>query len=303
MFESFMKDIREIITQHLASTAILAAVGASLDAQMRRATLDPKLQALIDDLFQALDLQNTIPDMNSAQLRHMLGEIRFITGLDSKLLFPGVSLSWNHSETALLQSGADVSAGFAEILKNKVAPLLDGLEQRLSGAASFLDVGVGAAGLSIAMARLWPALRIVGIDPWQPSLDLARQNVAEAGLSDRIELRHEAVERISDSEAFDLAWLPTAFLPEKIIPEACARIHRGLRTGQWLLLATVNPGTDPVAAAIARLRTVIWGGSVMTPAEVERLLEETGFSSVRTFPAPPGSPVQLIAARKARYTV
>jgi ribosomal protein L11 methylase PrmA len=53
-------------------------------------------------------------------------------------------------------------------------PSLDRLSQGLgSPNGSFLDVGVGTAGLAIAMANLWSSLKIVGIDPWAPSVTLA----------------------------------------------------------------------------------------------------------------------------------
>jgi hypothetical protein len=38
---------------------------------------------------------------------------------------------------------------------------------------AFLDVGTGVGGLAIEAARVWPALRVVGIDQWEPALALA----------------------------------------------------------------------------------------------------------------------------------
>ncbi len=69
-------------------------------------------------------------------------------------------------------------------------------------------MGVGVAGLSIAMSRLWPTLRVVGVDPWAPSLVLAREKVRAAALTDRIELRHQAAEDLTDVDSYDLAWIP-----------------------------------------------------------------------------------------------
>ena len=119
----------------------------------------------------------------------------------------------------VLQAAGDISAGFAQGLTRNVAPALEGLSERLARpGATFLDVGVGVASLAIAMARLCPELRIVGVDPWQPSLRLARENVDRAGLGDRIELREQGGETLEDEAAFDLAWLATAFMPERLIP-------------------------------------------------------------------------------------
>jgi SAM-dependent methyltransferase len=208
-------------------------------------------------------------------------------------------LAWTHTDTEILQAGGEVSAGFADTLTHVIVPHLEGLSQRLgSPDGSFLDVGVGVAGLSIAMAHLWPSLNVVGIDPWAPSLVLARENVRNAGLRDRIQLREQAVEDLSDRNAFDLAWIPSAFMPEKAISAACEHVYRGLRGGGWLLFAMANPGTDPVTASLVRLRTALWGGCLLVPGQVETLLRRTGFVDIQTLTSPPGAIVALIAARR-----
>jgi predicted O-methyltransferase YrrM len=67
-----------------------------------------------------------------------------------------------------------------------------GLAERLrSAGAALLDVEWGVARSAIALAQMWPELRIVGIDPWEPSLRLARENVDQADLGGRIELRQQ----------------------------------------------------------------------------------------------------------------
>jgi len=252
--------------------------------------------------FDALGIRGITDGMSAPELRHMLGEIRFMMLLDTKLLVPqSLSLSWNHNETAILQAGGDVSAGFAQVMKQAVVPGLDDLEQKLSSdGGTFLDVGVGSAGLAIAMAQTWPSLKIVGIDPWAPSLQLAGKNVQSAGLMDRIELRQQAIQDIADVGAFDLGWIPSPFISKEIIPSACSRVLRALRPGGWLLFTMVNPGNDPVTSSIVRLRTVLWGGCVMTQEEVEQLLLRTGFAEVRKLPAPPQAVIALVAARRAR---
>jgi tRNA1(Val) A37 N6-methylase TrmN6 len=60
---------------------------------------------------------------------------------------------------------------------------------------SFLDVGTGVGLLAVAAARVWPAATIVGIDPWEPSLERARANVAQAGLDGRMLRAHAAPSR------------------------------------------------------------------------------------------------------------
>ena len=290
--------LHEYISRHLSSTALLAALGAALDAQLTGTPLPSTIQARIDEVSAAFKIDRLTDGVNPAELRQVLAEIRFNMLLDAKLLFQATrSLAWAHNETEILQAGGEVSAGFADALKNVFVPRLDGLPERLEN-GSFLDVGVGVAGLSIAMARQWPSLNVVGIDPWVPSLALARQNVRNAGLADQIQLREQAVEDISDTNAFDLAWIPSAFVPEKTIPAACQKVYRALRPGGWLLLAMANPGSDPESTSVVRLRTVLWGGALINPDQIESLLQRTGFADVRILPSPPGAVVAFIAARR-----
>jgi SAM-dependent methyltransferase len=292
--------LREYVNRHLGSTSILAVLGVVLDAHVTATPLHPALQARIDEVLEALGLAGITEGVSAVELKQILAEIRLNMLLDAKLLLhPTPSSGWAHTETAILQAGGEVSAGFADALTRTIVPRLNGLSQRLgSPDGSFLDVGVGVAGLSIEMALLWPSLSVVGIDPWAPALALARENVRRAGLVDRIQLREQAVEDLSDENAFDLAWLPSAFIPAKAIPTACERACRALRPGGWLLFAMAHPGADPVSASLIRLRTVLWGGYPIAPDQVEKLLSRTGFVDVRTLPSPSGAIVALIAARR-----
>ncbi len=58
-------------------------------------------------------------------------------------------------------------------------------------------------------------------------------------------------------EAFDLASLPSAFIPSKLISMACERIYRALRPGGWLLFAMAHYSADSVTASLVRMRTAL----------------------------------------------
>jgi precorrin-6B methylase 2 len=68
-----------------------------------------------------------------------------------------------------------------------IAPRLQGLQERLEDSGTFLDIGMGVAGLSIAMARTWPKLRIVGVVSGRRPSSLAGDNVRAAALENWIE--------------------------------------------------------------------------------------------------------------------
>ena len=88
---------------------------------------------------------------------------------------------------------------------------------------TFLDVGTGVGWLAIEAARSWAALRVVGVDPWEPALTLARQNLVQSGVAERVELRSQRVEQLEEETTFTLAWLPGPFIATEVADSAQRR--------------------------------------------------------------------------------
>ena len=213
---------------------------------------------------------------------------------------PTTRPGWSHTEANDLQNTVDISAAFPAQWKTAIVPRHETLAERLESAdGTFLDVGVGVGALSIAMATLWPSLRIVGIDRWKPSLAVARERVQRLGLGTRIELRRQqTVEDLADSQVFDLVWLPSVFIGETVVGIALARLYHALRPGGWILFPSVNPAADPLTVAYARLRTVLWGGRPWTPVEAQALLKQAGYAQIQTLPSPPAVLGAMNVARR-----
>lgn len=296
-----LQALRAFVNRHMPSAAALAALGAALDAKANGQALEPALAARVKAFLEALGAGDVLDDATADEVRPVLTEIRMMNAVDAKLLHAhSRQTSWTYTDAALLEGAGAMSAGFVTPLAQVLLPSLDGATDALSRkGATFLDVGVGVAGLAIALARRWPELRIVGIDPWQPSLALARQNVAKAGLDERIELREQRAEDLSDEAAFDIAWLPAIFMPRAAVRPACERILRSLRPGAWMLFNAVQPGDDPTTDALWYLRTTMFGNSAMTVQETETLLRDVGYADVRTLCSPAGSFMRLVGGRRA----
>jgi SAM-dependent methyltransferase len=295
-----VQTLREFINRHNAAAAGLAALAAALDAKTSGTPIASPLEERIQDLLAALGGGDVLADLSADEARPFLAELRSMNAIEAKLLYAQTrAIGWTHREPEILQNVGDTSAGFVQPLANAVVPSLAGLAERLGAqGAAFLDVGVGVAGLSIAAARKWPALRVVGIDPWQPSLELARANVARAGLGERIELREQRAEDLVDDAAFDLAWVPTNFMPPAVLGPAAERVLRALRPGGWTLFGATSAALEGPAAAVWRLRMALFGDGVPTSAAAETLLREAGFADVHTLPTPPGTFLCLVAARR-----
>lgn len=292
-------EIQQVGMRLSAQAEALAALAAALRLRQSKSEAASEVQAALDEVVAALGLTDALESASPGELAAALAPIRALFLQANDLLTdPARAPGWSYTDADVLESLGRTSAGFAGVLQDTVAPQLDGLEERLAAeGASFLDVGVGVAGLAIAMAGQWPNLRVVGIDPWEPSLALARANVSAAGLDDRIELRGARVEELDDRHRFDLAFLPAPFLPRSVLDGAVGRLRETLRPGGWVVVGLYR-GRDRLDEALALLRAARSGGSSPTPSEVVGLLRGAGFEQAGEFPAELGISSALAVGRR-----
>lgn len=295
-----VEDVRDLIARLGTPANALLAVGLALQARVDRPPTDAALIGRIADVLDVLGVRGLIDDLSEADSATLLAAIRTDLFTAATALRGTSPVSgWTHVKADLLQSAGDVSAGFPRLLLTRIAPQLEGLADRLASPdAAFLDVGVGVAALSIAMVRQWPRLRVVGVDPWGPAITIGWRNVESAGLAGQIDLREAAAEDLSDTDAFDLAWIPSLFVPQRSIAPIVERVARSLRPGGWLLFALMNPDSEPLAASLNRFRTTLWGGSVLDPDAVRALLTNNGLVDVRLLPSPPAATVAFVVGRR-----
>jgi SAM-dependent methyltransferase len=142
----------------------------------------------------------------------------------------------------------------------------------LSQPGLFLDVGTGAAWLPIEVARCWPGWRVVGIDRWQPALDLARQNVAASALQNSIELCCQDVCDMEDEHAFSVARLPGPFLSAEVVSRSLARVWKSLVPGGWLAFSLFAPQQIRWGEALTALKVMRNGGHPWKKDELEAIL-------------------------------
>ena len=141
-------------------------------------------------------------------------------------------------------------------------------------------------------------LRVVGLEPSAAPRALALAKIAAAGLAGRIELRDQRIEELVDESAFDLAWMALPFLPPALAGAAINAVHRALRPGGWLLVATLgSPAGGDLGDALAAFRSVLWGGGPLAPDAVEKLLAGAGFTDIAALPRTAARLTPLVARR------
>jgi len=194
----------------------------------------------------------------------------------------GAESTWATALPGLMQSQGLLSAAATEFLATRTFPRVDGLLACLGRpGAVFLDVGAGVCGATIALARHFPRLRIIALEPNPVALGLAKRNLDEAGLTGRVGLRRGRAETLRLRAAVDVAYVAEAFFADASLQRALRRAHTALRPGGYLLTTGSNAEGAGIAAAISRLQRVTLGGGNRSPRDVADRLVRAGYVDVR----------------------
>jgi SAM-dependent methyltransferase len=292
VFEAMMERIRQLSV----SVEALAVLGAELRLRQDRLEGDPQLRSLMREAVRAVDprwLERV--DANEGAPALALIETVFRQAFEL-LENPARPAGWSFEDPRVLQTQGQLS----RIVVRGIAALA--CERPELGAALqqpgvFLDVGTGVGWLAIEAARTWPALRVVGLDPWEPALALARRNRAQSEVADRVEFRSQRVEELEEIATVQLAWLPGPFLTREVVDPALASVHRALVPGGWLIFGLAAAAEDPLEEAVVKLRLTRSGGHAWTPEEVQEHLRRRDFVEIEAFS--PRIPVRFVVGRRA----
>ncbi len=218
----------------------------------------------------------------------------------ASVLASGRSYQWAaQSDEALLAHGR-ASAGGARPFAQFMLPMMGDLAGRLAApGARMLDIGTGVGALAVDFAEVFPQLQVLGIDILDRALDLARQAIAASGVAGRVTVRKQDVAGFTDRARFDLTWLPAPFIPQQALQAGLPRVTAALRPGGWLMVGHGKYGGTPVQDALTRLKTVIYGGTLLDDTTACQLLRNAGLTSVRPIPTPRGVPAITIGQKPA----
>jgi SAM-dependent methyltransferase len=264
----------------------LAARGDSDDALLRAAQSVLAAAGLTDAIARS---PFTAPQLDALASGSLLKAAALATGR---------SPSWaDHTDETLLAQG-QVSGASGRLFAQFLLPHLPGFAERLATpGARMLDVGTGVGALAVGFAQTFPQLHVTGIDVLERVLRLAERTVADAGLADRIDLRHQDVSSLDEDSQYDLAWLPAPFIPEAPLRLGVRRLARALRPGGLLILGHGRYDGPELDQAVTRLQTLTYGGTPLDTAAAVHLLTDAGLSDARTAPTIPGAPAITYAFR------
>ena len=185
-------------------------------------------------------------------------------------------------------------------LGTEYLPSIDDLHARLQAdpPARVADIACGVGWAGIALARAYPKISVDGFDLDELSIELAKQNVAEAGLSDRVSLEARDAGDLALEGTYDLAIVVESIHDMADPVAVLSGIHRNLAPGGTLIVAdekTEDAFTAP-ASETERLfyaysvlcclpsgmdaETSVGTGTVMRQSTFEDYAKQAGFDGV-----------------------
>jgi SAM-dependent methyltransferase len=217
----------------------------------------------------------------------------------------GRGVPWDAYGADMRESQAELNRpGYLRLLAEDWLATLPGVQQRLRTGppARVADVGCGAGWSCIALARGYPMVGVDGYDLDMASVDLARRNVAAAGLADRVHVYHLDITKVADRGPYDLV---TAFecLHDLPHPVAALAAMRRLAGGLGTVLIADMKAADRFTAPGGDLERLLYGfslliclpdsmstpgstatGTVLRPATMHEYASQAGYARVDILP-------------------
>jgi 2-polyprenyl-3-methyl-5-hydroxy-6-metoxy-1,4-benzoquinol methylase len=240
---------------------------------------------------------------------HALPNVAFIPSLASVL--PRLMQAFRDGTGVPFEEyGADLvdaqGAGYRPIFANDLVSgwigAMPDIVARLRRGGRVADVGCGVGWSAIAIARAFPEVRIDGIDPDARSIAAARQNAAEAGLSDRIRFHQTGVEEASVAGPFELVTLFEC-LHDMAYPVEALRAIRKLVAGDGAVLLSDEKVAESLEENTSPLGRLYYNfsvlhclpqsmaypasaatGAVIRPSTVRHYASEAGFRRAELLP-------------------
>ncbi|WP_448608598.1 class I SAM-dependent methyltransferase [Geodermatophilus sp. URMC 60] len=149
----------------------------------------------------------------------------------------GEGFGWHrHDDDVFVGVDAFFRPGYVAALVPEWIPALEDVEAKLTAGGRVADLGCGLGSSSVLMAQAYPRTTVVGSDYHRESIQLARKNAAETGVSDRVTFEVATAQNFSGA-GYDLVTMFDALHDMGDPVGAARRIREALAPdGTWLLV-------------------------------------------------------------------
>ena len=172
----------------------------------------------------------------------------------------------------------------------------------VSGAASLLEIGCGSGFYIKYVAAKNPSLSALGLELQPNVADVARQNMQEWGLQDRVRIEAGDIREKVPEERFDIVTLYNNiyYFPVGDRVPLLRHIKKFLKTGGFLLLTTCCQGGN-LGIEVLNLwgAATATGGRLPSVDEVVDQLQEAGYQDVQSISLIPGDKFYAFKAHHA----
>lgn len=301
-------EIDNLARGFMASRIILSAVevdlfgvlgeGALSSEELARAlSADPRAVEILANALVALDLLTK----EEGRFRNSPTSLKYLSS--QSVRFRGGGLhhmanlwrSWDHLTEIVKRGGPskipwtdDSRKSFIQAMEHLGKGVAPQLAQALdlSKVKSALDLGGGPGIFAIALAKQKPDLKAVVLDlPY--ALEVARQAVTEAGLSDRITFKEGDFFKDDLGKDYDLVLMSSIIhsLDEEENLQVLARIKEALNPGGLLVIRDFlvdDSHTQPTQAAIFAVNMLVntQGGRTYSFKEIAGWLKKLDFENI-----------------------
>ena len=232
----------------------------------------------VDDLGASLgDRRYTLPDAHADPLldresaysisplaRSMVACAKVVPEL-MEAFRSGGGVSWAHYGPDMIEAQGDFNRPWlVGSFGTEILPAIPSIDSRLRAdpPARVADVACGVGWASIAIARAYPNVKVDGFDLDESSIEMARQNAREAGLSDRVTYRARDVAEAEPGQ-YDVGVIIEA-VHDMAQPVAVLSSLRRMLRPDGVVLVADEKTADAFTAPADELDRLYYGFSVFT---------------------------------------